>query len=141
MTDTTQARLAAHQSDGNGGCVICRQWVRDAEDDETYVIEAWPCPTVRLAERKALISGRFAASIGVGTVTMKTSHPRRSSSVVVNFRRFAAAWRFTPLKAGACKVEYTMEYEFSSSVVAAILEPVFKRIADGIMEAFTRRAR
>ena len=57
------------------------------------------------------------------------------------FKSFAAAWRFTPLKAGACKVEYTMEYEFSSRVVAAVLEPVFKRIADSIVEAFTQRAR
>ena len=57
------------------------------------------------------------------------------------FKSFAAAWRFTPLGAGACKVEYSMEYEFASRVIAAALEPVFRRIADSTVEAFTRRAR
>ena len=55
------------------------------------------------------------------------------------FRRFAAAWRFTPLGAGACKAEYSMEYEFSNRLVAAALEPVFKRIADITVDAFTKR--
>ena len=55
------------------------------------------------------------------------------------FRSFAAAWRFTPLGEGACKAEYSMEYEFSNRVVAALLEPVFSRIADSTVEAFTKR--
>ena len=55
------------------------------------------------------------------------------------FKRFAAAWRFTPLGAGACKAEYSMEYEFSNRVVAAVLEPLFRRIADSTVDAFTKR--
>ena len=55
------------------------------------------------------------------------------------FRHFVAAWRFTPLGAAACKAEYSMEYEFSSRVIATVLEPVFARIANGTVEAFTRR--
>ena len=55
------------------------------------------------------------------------------------FRRFAAAWRFTPLGAGACKAEYSMEYEFSNRIVATALEPVFRRIADSTVEAFAKR--
>ena len=55
------------------------------------------------------------------------------------FKRFAATWRFTPLGAGACKAEYSMEYEFSNRLVAAVLEPVFRRIADGTVDAFTKR--
>ena len=57
------------------------------------------------------------------------------------FRNFVAAWRFMPLGAGACKAEYSMEYEFSGRVIAAVLEPVFKRIANSTVEAFTRRIR
>ena len=55
------------------------------------------------------------------------------------FKHFAAAWRFTPLGAAACKAEYSMEYEFSNRVVAAALEPVFRRIADSTVDAFTKR--
>jgi len=55
------------------------------------------------------------------------------------FKRFTAAWRFTPLGASACKAEYEMEYEFSNRLVAAALEPVFRRIADTTVDAFTKR--
>lgn len=55
------------------------------------------------------------------------------------FRTFAAAWRFTPLGAAACKAEYSMAYEFSNTVVAAVLEPVFRRVADSTVEAFTKK--
>jgi ribosome-associated toxin RatA of RatAB toxin-antitoxin module len=55
------------------------------------------------------------------------------------FKRFTAAWRFAPLGAGACKAEYTMEYEFSNRLVAAALEPVFRRIADSTVDAFAKR--
>ncbi len=55
------------------------------------------------------------------------------------FKHFTAAWRFKPLGAGACKAEYSMDYEFSSGLVAAVLEPVFRHIADGTVDLFTRR--
>jgi ribosome-associated toxin RatA of RatAB toxin-antitoxin module len=56
------------------------------------------------------------------------------------FRRFAAAWRFRPLQAGACKIEFSLEYEFASAALARLLEPLFDRIADTMVDAFTRRA-
>lgn len=56
------------------------------------------------------------------------------------FRRFTAAWRFQPLGAEACKVEFTMEYEFASKTLAVMLQPLFARIADSMVDAFTRRA-
>jgi len=55
------------------------------------------------------------------------------------FRKFDAAWHFTPLGAGACKAEYAMEYEFSNRAVALVLEPVFRQIADSTVDAFTKR--
>jgi ribosome-associated toxin RatA of RatAB toxin-antitoxin module len=42
--------------------------------------------------------------------------------------RFGAHWRFT-LSAGAAKVEFTLEYEFASRVVAAC-RMIFSRLAD-----------
>jgi ribosome-associated toxin RatA of RatAB toxin-antitoxin module len=56
------------------------------------------------------------------------------------FRRFAAAWRFQPLGSEACKVEFSMEYEFSSRALAALLQPLFAKMADSMVDAFTRRA-
>ncbi len=56
------------------------------------------------------------------------------------FRHFAAAWRFQPLGEQACKVEFSMEFEFASRALATVLQPVFNRIADSMVDAFTRRA-
>jgi ribosome-associated toxin RatA of RatAB toxin-antitoxin module len=55
------------------------------------------------------------------------------------FKKFGAHWRFTPLSPDAAKVEFTLEYEFSSRLIAALLDPVFSRIADSTVAAFVRR--
>jgi ribosome-associated toxin RatA of RatAB toxin-antitoxin module len=55
------------------------------------------------------------------------------------FRRFAAAWRFKPLSAEACAIEFDLEYELAGPL-ARVLEPLFDRIADTMVDAFTRRA-
>jgi ribosome-associated toxin RatA of RatAB toxin-antitoxin module len=56
------------------------------------------------------------------------------------FRRFAARWRFRPLGEGACKIEFSLEYDFASPALAKLLEPLFDHIADTMVDAFTRRA-
>lgn len=56
------------------------------------------------------------------------------------FRKFAAAWRFIPLGKGAARIEFSMEYEFSSRVIGRALEPLFDNIADTMVTAFSRRA-
>ena len=56
------------------------------------------------------------------------------------FRRFAAAWRFIPLSERASRIEFSLEYDFSSRALAKLLEPLFDRIADTMVDAFTRRA-
>jgi ribosome-associated toxin RatA of RatAB toxin-antitoxin module len=56
------------------------------------------------------------------------------------FRNFSAAWRFSALSAGACKIDFSLEYEFSSRMLARMLEPLFDRIADTMVDAFARRA-
>jgi len=57
------------------------------------------------------------------------------------FKKFEASWRFTPLGAAACKAEFSLGYEFASPIAATALQPVLKRLADGTVEAFSRRAR
>ncbi|HEX7054004.1 MAG TPA: type II toxin-antitoxin system RatA family toxin [Burkholderiales bacterium] len=56
------------------------------------------------------------------------------------FRRFAARWRFRPLGARACAVEFVLEYEFASRALGRLLEPLFDHIADTMVDAFKRRA-
>jgi len=55
------------------------------------------------------------------------------------FRHFEALWRFRPLGPQACRVEFTMRWEFASRALAKLLEPLFGRIAQTMVEAFLHR--
>jgi ribosome-associated toxin RatA of RatAB toxin-antitoxin module len=59
------------------------------------------------------------------------------------FSKLDGVWRFSPVGDGAqraCKVELTLDYGFSSSTLAAIVGPVFDRIAASLVDAFVKRA-
>ena len=56
------------------------------------------------------------------------------------FRAFAGAWRFRPLSPESCEIEFALEYEMASRTLGRLLEPLFDRIADTMVDAFTRRA-
>ena len=56
------------------------------------------------------------------------------------FRRLEGAWRFQPLRHDACKVSLDMDFEFASSVLRAVIGPVFKQIANSLVDAFCQRA-
>ena len=56
------------------------------------------------------------------------------------FRRLDGLWRFKPLTAGACKIEFQLSYEFSSRMFEKVIGPVFSQIANTFVEAFVKRA-
>lgn len=59
------------------------------------------------------------------------------------FSRLQGSWIFRPVsddKGHACQVELALDYGFSSALLAAVVGPVFDRIAGGLTEAFIRRA-
>jgi len=59
------------------------------------------------------------------------------------FSRLDGVWRFSPVGDGtqrACKVELSLNYGFSSPALAAIVGPVFDRIAASLVDAFVKRA-
>ena len=56
------------------------------------------------------------------------------------FRQFSAEWRFVPLAAHACRVEFRLVYQFSSRTLGKVLAPLFDGMADSMVEAFVRRA-
>jgi ribosome-associated toxin RatA of RatAB toxin-antitoxin module len=57
------------------------------------------------------------------------------------FRTLDGTWRFIPLSAGACKIEFKLHYEFSSRILEKLIGPVFHYIAGTFVDAFLRRAR
>lgn len=59
------------------------------------------------------------------------------------FSQLEGDWTFTPLgepPQRACRIEFVLTYGFSSSVLAALIGPVFDRIADTLVDAFVKRA-
>ena len=56
------------------------------------------------------------------------------------FRSLEGGWRFTPLSAGACKVELSLRYEFKSVILGKLVGKVFDEIANSLVDAFARRA-
>jgi ribosome-associated toxin RatA of RatAB toxin-antitoxin module len=115
-------------------------------------IESYPdfLPWCAAAEVRERAPGRTIATLTLGVTGVRQSFTTENSNIpglsidmrLIEgpFKRFAAGWRFTPLEAAASKVEFSLEYEFSSRIVAAALEPVFSRLADSTVDAFTRRA-
>jgi ribosome-associated toxin RatA of RatAB toxin-antitoxin module len=56
------------------------------------------------------------------------------------FRALHGTWKFRKLAPQACKVEFTLAYEFKTSVLEAVVGPVFNHIASTFIDAFVRRA-
>lgn len=115
-------------------------------------IEAYPsflpwCLGAQVQERSAH-SARATLTVGVAGLrqsftTQNENRPGESIDMRLvegPFRRFAAAWRFNALSPQACRIDFSLEYEFSSRALARVLEPLFDRIADTMVDAFARRA-
>jgi ribosome-associated toxin RatA of RatAB toxin-antitoxin module len=114
-------------------------------------IESYPrfLPWCRAAKVDERTEERVQATLSVGMRGLKQTFTTRNElrppeSMEMRllkgpFRHFAAAWRFTPLSAQACSVEFSLEYEMAGPL-ARMLEPLFDHIADTMVDAFTRRA-
>lgn len=56
------------------------------------------------------------------------------------FTHLQGHWRFHSLSDSACKIEFSLNYTFSSTVLEKILTPVFNHIANTFVDAFVARA-
>jgi len=59
------------------------------------------------------------------------------------FSRLDGHWNFTPVgneQQRACKVELDLHYSFKNAALAALVGPVFDRIAGSLVDAFVKRA-
>ena len=56
------------------------------------------------------------------------------------FRHLHGEWSFKPLRADACKVEFELQYEFSSKLLEQLIGPVFNVITNSFVDSFCKRA-
>lgn len=138
MKRIARSAIVEHAADGVYAIV---------EDIESYPEFLPWCYAATVHERQP---GRTIATLTVGMRAIRQSFTTENAKrpgegidlrlVKGPFKRFAAAWRFTPLGERAAKIEFSMEYEFSSRVLGKALEPIFDNIADTMVSAFSRRA-
>ena len=56
------------------------------------------------------------------------------------FHQFKGHWRFVPLGDAGCRVEFALDYGFSSHAMEALLGPVFGHIVETLVDRFVERA-
>lgn len=88
------------------------------------------------------------------TFTTRNRHVagRRIGMTLVNgpFSQLEGTWEFKPLDTSAaapgeglsraCRVEFTLNYGFDNAALAALVGPVFDKIAGSLVDAFVKRA-
>lgn len=57
------------------------------------------------------------------------------------FKKLNGGWTFSELSEDACKIELDLDFEFSNSLAQAAFGKVFSSLANGMVKAFTDRAR
>lgn len=75
--------------------------------------------------------------------TSNTNSPPNSINMVLiegPFKHLDGTWTFKPLRADACKIEFDLQYEFSSRVLEQLIGPVFSMIANSFIDSFCKRA-
>ena len=67
-------------------------------------------------------------------------HTMQMNLVEGPFRHLSGRWKFTELRADACKIEFDLNYDFSSKLLEHLIGPVFSKIANSFVDSFCTRA-
>ncbi len=95
----------------------------------------------------------MTARVGLSIAGLKQSFTTRNTHVKDRqvklklvagpFSKLDGQWDFTPVgKDGerACKIEFMLGYDFDNAALAALVGPVFDKIAGSLVDAFVKRA-
>lgn len=105
------------------------------------------CGGVQVQERK---ENKLIATLNIHYHGIKQSFTTENTSVPdtsINmtlldgpFKHLDGLWTFKPLRANACKVEFNLNYEFSSKILEQVIGPVFSMITNSMVDSFCKRA-
>lgn len=95
----------------------------------------------------------MTAQVGIAFAGLKQSFTTRNvhekdrkvslKLVAGPFSKLDGLWEFCPLGDGsqrACKVKFSLSYDFDSIALSALVGPVFDKIAGSLVDAFVKRA-
>ena len=57
------------------------------------------------------------------------------------FKKLSGGWTFSPLSEEACKIELSLDFEFSNRFTEMAFGKIFSGLATSMVNAFTERAR
>jgi ribosome-associated toxin RatA of RatAB toxin-antitoxin module/CRP-like cAMP-binding protein len=106
----------------------------------------WCIEALILERTDEIVAGRLTMKVAGLKLTLETRNPKRRPEwlslrmVRGPLSRFEGEWRLTPLNAQACRIEFTLTYEFADPVTARVAGPVFARMADAMVKAYVGRA-
>lgn len=117
-------------------------------DIESYPMFLPWCSGAQVVEHR---EGGMIAQVQVSFRGLKqsfTTHnrltPFESISMTLvdgSFSELSGLWEFKSLREDACKISFHLQFDFSNVVVAKIAGPVYKYIADSIIDSFVARAK
>ena len=106
----------------------------------------WCANAVILARDDSVVSARLTINYHGLRFDLTTRNPKRPPHWMAihlergPFRRFEGEWRVAELAAEACKIEFTLRYEFDHAFVGSLAGGVFDGIANTMVDAFAQRA-
>jgi ribosome-associated toxin RatA of RatAB toxin-antitoxin module len=108
------------------------------------------CDKASVVEEDAL---GMTAKVGLSMAGLSQSFTTRNTHVqdrkvslkLVDgpFSKLDGHWDFTPVGKNnerACKVDFSLRYDFDNAALAALVGPVFDKIAGSLVDAFVKRA-
>lgn len=105
------------------------------------------CADARIISRDDdMVSADLRLRYGGVDFEVRTRNPKRRPEYMAihlvhgPFRRFEGEWRLTPLSLDGCRVEFRLDYEFNSVVLTRVAGPMFRHIADTMVDAFVQRS-
>jgi ribosome-associated toxin RatA of RatAB toxin-antitoxin module len=91
---------------------------------------------------QASITISFAGIKQTFTTRNKHQYPSCIELELVDgpFSALTGKWEFISLSQDACKVLFTLNYQFSNRTLETLVGPIFNRIATSFIDSFTQRA-
>lgn len=106
----------------------------------------WCIDAVILERTEEIVAARLTMRVAGLTLSLQTRNPKRRPEWLAlrmergPLRRFEGEWRLTPLDPSACRIEFTLNYEFADRLTERVAGPVFARMADTMVDAYVTRA-
>ncbi len=106
----------------------------------------WCANAIILARDESVVVARITVNYHGLRFDLTTRNPKqRPHWMAIHlergpFRHFGGEWHLAELAPEACKIEFTLRYEFDSALVGKLAGGVFDRIADTMIDAFASRA-